>query len=62
MAMPHALQDAVYTLGGALVAPGLGHAELILAVVVALAFAGSALRTCFDRVTRERRRLQPATE
>ena len=59
--MPDGLEDAVYTLGDAFVAPGLGHGELIVAVVVALAFAGSALRTCFDRVSRESRRLQPPT-
>jgi hypothetical protein len=51
--MPDALEDVVYAVGDAIVAPGLGHGELILAFVVALAFAGSAVKTWRRRGTRE---------
>ena len=44
-AMPDAVDDLIYQVGGAIVSPGPGTAELALAIVVALAFAASALKT-----------------
>ena len=42
--MPEAFEDIAYTVGGGLVSPGIGAAELALGLLVGLAFAWSALR------------------
>ncbi len=47
--MPNVLEEVVYTVGDAVVAPGLGHAELILAFLVALAFAARAVKSWLER-------------
>jgi hypothetical protein len=44
-AMPDSVDEIVFAVGEALVAPGPGTAELILAALVALAFAASAVKT-----------------
>lgn len=43
--MPDTLEDVAYAVGGAIVSPGLGSAELLLALIVALAFVASAIHT-----------------
>ena len=40
--MPDPIEDFAYAVGDAIVAPGLGSAELLLAIVVAGAFIASA--------------------
>ena len=47
--MPDVLEEVVYTLGDAVVAPGVGHAELILGFLVALAFAAMAVKSWLER-------------
>ena len=39
------VEEIVYALGEAIVGPSLGQSELIVAVLVAVAFAASAVRT-----------------
>jgi hypothetical protein len=45
--MQDSLEDIVQGLGGALVAPGLGSAELVIAALVACAFLLGALYSLF---------------
>jgi hypothetical protein len=47
-AMPDAVDHIAYAVGGAFVSPGPGAAELMLALLVALAFAASAVRTWLE--------------
>jgi hypothetical protein len=47
--MPESVEDTAVAVGGAIVAPGLGSAELIVALLVALAFAASAVLTFLPR-------------
>jgi uncharacterized membrane protein HdeD (DUF308 family) len=44
-AMPDAVDDLIFGVGGAILSPGPGTAELVLAALVALAFAVSAVKT-----------------
>ncbi|MBM6592783.1 hypothetical protein [Microvirga pudoricolor] len=43
--MQGSIEDMAYTVGGALVSPSLGSAELILALLVACGFAFSAIQS-----------------
>ncbi|HEY8384391.1 MAG TPA: hypothetical protein VIL09_19800 [Microvirga sp.] len=43
--MSESLDEIVYAVGGALVSPGPGSAELILAALVAAVFVASAVKT-----------------
>jgi hypothetical protein len=54
--MPDVLEEVLYTLGDAVVAPGVGHAELILAFLVTLAFTAMAVMTWLGRGTDPDRR------
>ena len=47
--MPDSIEDIAYTVGGALVSPGVGTAELLVAAIVALAFVASAVQTWLSR-------------
>jgi hypothetical protein len=47
--MPDSVEDIAYAVGGAFVSPGLGSAELLLALIVALAFLASAVQTLLAR-------------
>ena len=47
--MPDPIEDFAYAVGDAIVAPGLGSAELLLAIVVAGAFIASAVQTWLAR-------------
>ncbi|GEO18355.1 hypothetical protein [Microvirga aerophila] len=51
--MQDLLEDIVQTVGGALVAPGLGSAELVLAMLVAFGFFIGAIYSIFARGDRE---------
>ena len=51
--MQDSLEDIVHTLGGALVAPGLGGAELVLAMLVAFGFFIGAIYSIFARGDRK---------
>ncbi len=53
--MPDSLEDVVYAVGDAIIAPSLGHGELVLAALVALAFAASAVKTWMGRGEETRR-------
>jgi hypothetical protein len=50
------VEAVVLAVGQAMVGPSLGQAELIVALLVALAFAASAVRTWLSRETEEDRR------
>ncbi len=43
--MPDSVETLLYGVGGAIVSPGPGTAELVLAALVALAFVASAVKT-----------------
>lgn len=45
--MQDSLEEIAYTVGGAVVSPGVGSAELIVAVLVACGFLVSALHSLF---------------
>ncbi|MCB8821602.1 hypothetical protein [Microvirga rosea] len=45
--MQDSLEEIAFTVGGAVVSPGIGSAELVLALLVAFGFLGSALYTLF---------------
>ncbi|MBF9234357.1 hypothetical protein [Microvirga alba] len=47
--MQDSLEEVAYTVGGALVSPGLGSAELLIALLVACGFAFSALHALFAK-------------
>jgi hypothetical protein len=47
--MQESVEDIAVAVGGALVSPGLGSAELIVALLVALAFVASAVLTLLPR-------------
>ena len=47
--MQESVEDIAVAVGGAIVAPGLGSAELIVALLVALAFVASAVLTFLPR-------------
>ena len=47
--MQGSIEDVAYMVGGAIVSPNLGTAELILALLVACGFAFSAVQSLFDR-------------
>ena len=47
--MPDSFEAIAYAVGGALVSPGLGTAELYLALIVALAFVASGVHTWLVR-------------
>jgi len=51
--MQDTLEDIVYSLGDAIVSPGLGSAELILAVLVAFGFLLSAIYSIFAKGDRD---------
>jgi hypothetical protein len=51
--MQDSLEDIVHALGGALVAPSLGNAELILAMLVVFGFLIGAVYSIFARGNRE---------
>jgi hypothetical protein len=46
-AMKNSVEEIVLAVGDALVSPGLGHAELILAALVGLAFVWGVIRSLF---------------
>ena len=48
-AMPDSVEGIAYTVGGALVSPGVGSAELLVSALVALAFVASAVQTWLSR-------------
>ncbi|QFU17290.1 hypothetical protein [Microvirga thermotolerans] len=45
--MQESLEEIAYTLGGAVVSPGPGTAELVVALIVACGFLASALLSLF---------------
>jgi hypothetical protein len=47
--MPDNIEDFAYAIGGAIVSPGLGTAELLVALLVACAFLASAVQTWLGR-------------
>ena len=49
--MPDMMETFFYTLGDAMVAPGVGHAELVLAFLMGIAFTVMAVKTWLDRGT-----------
>jgi hypothetical protein len=48
--MRESVENIAYTVGGGVVAPGIGAAELLVAMVVGLAFAWSAIRAGLFRL------------
>jgi hypothetical protein len=53
--MQDSIEELAYTVGGAIVSPNLGAAELVLALLVACGFALSAIHSAFAGQTNERR-------
>jgi hypothetical protein len=49
--MPDMMEAFFYTLGDAVVAPSVGHAELVLAFLMCIAFTAMAVKTFLDRGT-----------
>ena len=47
--MQDSLEEVAFAVGGALVSPSVGAGELIVAVIVALAFGLSAVQTALTR-------------
>jgi hypothetical protein len=47
--MQESVEDIAVAVGGAIVAPGIGSAELVVALLVALAFVASAVLTFLPR-------------
>jgi hypothetical protein len=48
--MQESVENIALTLGGGVVAPGIGAAELVLGMIVGLAFAWSAIRAGLFRL------------
>jgi hypothetical protein len=49
VSMSDTVEEFVFTVGDIIVSPSLGHAELVLALVVALAFLVSAVLSLFGQ-------------